>query len=87
MQDWRGRTPETKGKTKDSRNIERRRGGNNQPAMINGGDKGNSKGEPIATARVMKTAGDEVFLRVGGDDKEEPETVETATVKEIRSAR
>ena len=55
--------------------------------MTNGGDKGNSKGEPIATARVMKTAGDEVFLRVGGDGKEEPETVETATVKEIRSAR
>ena len=55
--------------------------------MTNGGDKGDIKGEPITTVRVTQTDGNEVFRRVGGDRKEEPETVKTATVKDIQLAR
>ena len=77
-QDRRGRTPATK----EDGEIERRRGGDNQPTMTNGGEKGGSEGEPIATARVTQPAGNEACRRMGGDGEEEPETAATATAKE-----
>ena len=47
--------------------------------MTNGGDKGDSKRETIATLRAKQLAYDESCRRVGGKRKEEPETAATAT--------
>ena len=43
----------TKAKAKEDSEIERQRGGDNQPTMVDGGDKGDGEGVPIATVRVM----------------------------------
>ena len=68
--------------TKEDGKIKRRRGGENQTTMKRGGDKSDSKGGPIVTARVNQPANDEVRWRVGGDSKEDPETAVTATAAE-----
>ena len=54
-----GQTPATKETTNEDGKIEHRRGGKNKPMMMNGGDRGDSNGESILTARVTQPADDE----------------------------
>ena len=55
----------TKVTTKEDSDIERRRGGDNQPMMKNGGDGVNGEGETITTVRVKQLANDEACQRRG----------------------
>ena len=75
--------PEMKATMKEDGEIKRRRGGENQPTMKNGGYKGGIKGDLIAIARVKQPVDNEARRRVGGDCKEEPETAATGMEKEI----
>ena len=66
-----GRTSVTKVTTEEIGDIKIRRGGDNQPVMKNGGDKGNSEGELIVAERATQLTNNESLQRVGGNIKEE----------------